>query len=258
MPQPPSSSSVTAVAAIPRAAAPPAAAGARSASGAPFRLTALSAALAIAAVVIVAIFATDQVVPATSAYEAQIRVWLAARAAGLASLGLLALQIVMGLLLSHPTNRTTWKQSKRVFPWHEHLWVFVMAFIAIHVVSIVIDPYAGVGIGGALVPGLSSYRSAPVALGSLALYAFVVTAITARYTKLLPPGLWLVLHRFALVVFILSWLHGVLAGTDSLALMGLYILLGVLVGGAAAYRYWIVRQPLHRSSPNAEQRGAIR
>ena len=63
--------------------------------------------------------------------------------------------------------------------------------------KIVLDPYAGVGLGGALVPGLSEYRSAPVALGTLALYAFLITTLTARYTKLLPPGVWLTLHRVA-------------------------------------------------------------
>ena len=38
--------------------------------------------------------------------------------------------------------------------------------------SLVADPYAGVGIAGAFIPGMSDYRSAPVALGTLALYAF--------------------------------------------------------------------------------------
>jgi len=37
-------------------------------------------------------------------------------------------------------------------------------------------------------------------------------------------------------------MHGLLAGTDSMALIGLYALLGCAVGGAAVYRYWVVRQ----------------
>ena len=104
---------------------------------------------------LVAIYATDQVVPATSAHQAEMRVWLAARAAGFLTLGLLTLQVVLGLVLSHPTNKTTWKLSKLLFPWHENAWIFVTAFLVLHVVTIVADPYAGVGIGGALVPGLS-------------------------------------------------------------------------------------------------------
>jgi hypothetical protein len=190
---------------------------------------------------LVAVYATNQVVPATSAHQAELRIWLAARAAGFVALGLLTLQVVMGLVLSHPTNKTTWKLSKLLFPWHETSWVFVMAFLIVHVLTIVADSYAGVGIGGALVPGLSAYRSVPVALGSLGLYALLVTGLTARYTRLLPRGLWLKLHRLSLVVLALSWSHGVLSGTDSVALAGVYGASLTLVLAAAAYRYWVSR-----------------
>ena len=191
---------------------------------------------------IVALVATDQILPATSAHQAEIRAWLGARAAGLTALLLLTVQVAFGLVLSHPTNKSTWKLSKRLFPWHENVWLFVLVFLGAHIVSIVIDPYAGVGISGAFIPGLSSYRSAPVAVGTLALYGLLVTGLTARYTKLLPPGAWLTIHRVGIVVFVLGWMHGLLAGTDSMALIGLYTLLGCAVGGAAVYRYWVVRQ----------------
>lgn len=193
--------------------------------------------LGIVGLMIVA--ATDQIVPATSAHQAQLRLWLASRAAGLVTLVLLAIQIVVGLLMSHPRNRSIWKQSARWFAWHENLWLFVLAFVAAHVVAIVADPWAGVGLGGALIPGLSSYRSPAVALGTIGLYALLVTGITARWTKLLPAGAWLSIHRFALVVFALGWTHGLLAGTDSVALVALYTALACAVGGAAAYRYWV-------------------
>ena len=196
---------------------------------------------AIAVIGILIVIATDQVVPATSDHQARLRIWLASRAAGLLSLVLLAFQIVLGLVLSHPINKTTWKLSKRLFPWHENIWLFVLTFLAAHIVSIVLDPYAGVGVVGALVPGLSSYRSAPVAIGTLSLYALLVTGITARYTKLLPAGAWLTIHRVGIVVFVLGWMHGLLAGTDSMALVSLYTILGCAVGGAAAYRYWVTR-----------------
>lgn len=197
---------------------------------------------AVAVVGLLIVVATDQIVPASSDHQASLRIWLAARAAGLVSLVLLAFQIVVGLLLSHPVNKTTWKLSKRLFPWHENVWLFVLAFLTAHIISIVVDPFAGVGIAGAFVPGLSSYRSAPVAIGTLALYALLVTGLTARYTKLLPTGVWLTIHRVGIVVFVLGWMHGLLAGTDSMGQLALYTALGCSVGGAAAYRYWVTRQ----------------
>ena len=76
------------------------------------------------------VFATDQIVPAASQYQAQMRLWLAARATGLTAYVLLTILVVLGLVLSHPVNQSTWKLSKRLFPWHENLFVFVVAFLA--------------------------------------------------------------------------------------------------------------------------------
>jgi predicted ferric reductase len=210
-------------------------------SGPPGRLGAGSF-LAVAAVIgLVVVASTDQILPATSAHQAEMRIWLASRAAGFTALGLLTLQIVFGLVLSHPTNKSTWRLSKRLFPWHENAWIFVLAFLAAHIVSLIADPYAGVSPIGAFIPGLSSYRSAPVALGTLGLWALLVTGATARYTKLLPPGAWLSLHRLSLLIFVLAWMHGLLAGTDSAPLLAFYVTTGALVLAAGAYRYWVSR-----------------
>lgn len=195
---------------------------------------------AVVGLVIVA--ATNQVVPASSDHQAQLRIWLAARASGITAYLLLTVQVVFGLVLSHPTNQTTWRLSKRLFPWHENAWVFVLAFLGAHIVTLVLDPYAGVGIGGVVIPGLSSYRSSAVALGTLALYALLVTGLTARYTARLPAGLWLRIHRLSLVVFGLTWMHGLLAGTDSVVLLPLYLLTGLAVLAAGAYRHWVTRR----------------
>lgn len=211
------------------------------------RLTIRAATVLAALIGLVLVYATDQIVPAGTDRQAQLRLWLAARSAGIVAYLLLTFQVTLGLVLSHPTNKSTWKVSKVLFPWHDQLWVFITAFVGAHVLAIVLDPYAGVGLTGAFIPGLSEYRNVPVALGTLALYAFLVTTLTARYTRMLPRGMWLILHRLAIVVLALAWAHGVLAGSDSGALEALYISTGLVVLLAAAYRYWIVRQ--RRSAP---------
>jgi len=84
-----------------------------------------------APIALIVIYATDQIAPATSDRQAQMRIWLAARATGIVTLLLLTFQICVGLVLSHPTNKSTWKLSKRIFPWHDHVWVFVIAFLGV-------------------------------------------------------------------------------------------------------------------------------
>ncbi len=206
------------------------------------RLSLRSLVVLAAALGLLIVFATDQVVPASSDHQAQLRLWLVGRATGITSYLLLTGLVALGLILSHPTNQSTWKLSRRVFPWHENLFVFVVAFLAAHVVSLILDPFAGVGTAGALVPGLSAYRSVPVALGTLGLYATLVSGVSARWTRLLPSGAWLKLHRFALIAWILAWTHGLLSGTDGTALVPLYAGTGVLVVFAGAYRYWVSRR----------------
>jgi methionine sulfoxide reductase heme-binding subunit len=212
---------------------------------------------------ILVLAATERIIPAQDQYQTQMRLWLAARATGISAYLVLTVQVALGLILSHPVNQSTWKLSKRLFPWHENLFVFVVSFVVVHVVALILDPYAEVGVVGTLIPGLSGYRPLPVALGSVALYAFLLTALTARYTKALPAGWWLKLHRLSLAVFLLSWAHGMLAGTDSDALRGTYVATGILVIAAAAYRYWVAkkRRPTFATSlPDAgrmpPQRGA--
>jgi hypothetical protein len=196
--------------------------------------------ISLAGLAIVA--STDQIVPASSEYAAQMRLWLAARATGIVTYLLLTALVTLGLVLSHPVNQSTWKLSKRLFPWHEHLFMFTVAFLVVHVVSLVLDPYAEVGIGGALIPGLSSYRSAPVAVGVLALYALVLTGLTARYMRLIPKAGWLKIHRVSIATFVLAWIHGITTGTDYELLRPLYVITGLAVLAAAAYRYWVSRQ----------------
>jgi uncharacterized membrane protein len=203
---------------------------------------------------ILVIAATDRIVPAQDQYHTQMRLWLAARATGITAYLVLTLLVALGLILSHPVNQSTWKLSKRLFPWHENLFIFVVSFVLAHVAALLLDPYAEVSVLGAFIPGLSHYRTVPVAVGSVGLYALLVTGLTARYTKFLPTGWWLKLHRLSIVVFVLSWTHGMLAGTDSDALRWIYVVTGIVVILAAAYRYWIAkrkRPTFATSLPNA-------
>src|SRR6476469_6259053 len=131
-------------------------------TGAPFRLSGRASIMLMAIIAIVLVYATDQVAPATSDRQAQLRIWFAARATGIVTFLLLTFQVCVGLVLSHPTNKSTWKLSKRLFPWHEHAWVFTIAFGVVHVVSIAMDGFAKVGWVGAIIPGLSEFRTVPV------------------------------------------------------------------------------------------------
>lgn len=194
---------------------------------------------AIAALVVLGV--TDQILPGLDPRTAELRPWVAARALGVTAYLLLAAEVGLGLVLSHPRNTASWRMTKPVFPWHEMLSVFTGAFLALHIALLAVDPYAQVGVIGAFVPGFSQYRPPAVALGSIALYALIVTALTAKWTRLLPSGWWLKVHRFAAVAFLLAWVHAVLAGTDGGALTPLYLATGLPILAGVAHRWWTAR-----------------
>ncbi len=195
---------------------------------------------------------TQVVLPASTTHAAELRPWLVARASGVTAYLLLAADVALGTLLSHPANQRSWKLSKRTFPWHEHLAVFVWSFLAIHVVLLAVDRYAHVGWLGAFVPGTAEYRPIPVALGTIAAYALLVTSLTARWTRLLPPGWWLRVHRLSAVTFLAVWLHAVLAGTDLGVLELLYLVSGLPIVAAIGHRLWTHRmRPVRANGPRA-------
>jgi len=216
--------------------------------------------VAIGAVVaLIALAVTDQVLPATAPRVGELRPWIAARALGVTAYLLLALQVGLGLVLSHPRNTAAWRTTRQVLPWHELLTVFVWAFLVLHIVLMAIDPWAKVGWLGALVPGMSEYRPPAIAIGTVTVYAMLVTAITAKWTKLLPAGWWLRIHRLAAVTFLLTWVHSVLAGTDGGALMPLYLATGLPILLGIAHRWWTAKaRPTRAGEPATSATSLVR
>jgi hypothetical protein len=74
-------------------------------------LVAIGAAAALLVLVV-----SNVIVPAETQRLTEIRPWLVARATGVTAYLLLVVQVAAGLVMSHPTNLSTWKQSKRIFP----------------------------------------------------------------------------------------------------------------------------------------------
>ncbi len=213
------------------------------------RLNPVTLVILCAVAALVAIGVTDQILPAADPRTVEMRPWIAARALGITAYLLLALEVGLGLFLSHPRNTAEWRKTRQVFPWHEMVTVFTGAFLVLHIVLLAIDPFANVGVVGALVPGFSTFRPVAVGLGTVALYAMIFTAATAKWTRLLPAGWWLKVHRVAAVTFLLAWVHAVLAGTDSGALTPLYLATGLPILAGVGHRWWTARSRPHRPEP---------
>ena len=164
--------------------------------------------------------------------------WIVGRASGITAYVLLVAVVTIGLLLAHPWRTRVHRPGTvtriRV---HAVLAGFTLAFTALHVIVLATDPYAGVGWPGALLPMGASYRPAPVTLGVIGLYSGLISGITAALAGRGAARVWWPLHKVSAAALVLVWLHGLLAGSDALALLLMYGLSGAGVIALAVSRY---------------------
>ncbi|CAB4954553.1 unannotated protein [freshwater metagenome] len=164
--------------------------------------------------------------------------WILGRAAGITSYLLLVGLVLFGLVLSHP-HRARWRRpsvATRIRT-HVSLSVFTLVFTVLHIVVLATDKYAGVGWWGSFVPMGSTYRPLPVTLGVIGLYSGLLAGITAALAGRIARRVWWPIHKIAIISLLLVWLHGVLAGIDTPAMLSLYVVTGVAVLVLAVSRY---------------------
>ncbi|MET3803300.1 sulfoxide reductase heme-binding subunit YedZ [Nakamurella sp. UYEF19] len=168
----------------------------------------------------------------------RMALWLVARAAGASALLLLTVATLAGLVLSHPRRAGLRGLSPTTrLRLHVSLTVFALVFTALHVVVLVLDPYAKVGWMGALVPMGAAYRPLPVTLGVISLWAGAAAGLSAALAGRLRIRWWRGLHRAAALSWVAAWVHAVLAGSDSGRWTTAYAAMGIAVLAAAWWRY---------------------
>jgi DMSO/TMAO reductase YedYZ heme-binding membrane subunit len=163
--------------------------------------------------------------------------WILGRGLGIAAYLSLTALTAFGLWLRHPTAQ----RFRRPAPAtricvHAVLAVATIGLVLGHVIALVLDSFAHVGVRGALLPGASGYRPFAVALGTLSLYLALLVSSSAALAGRLARRAWLPIHRVALVVFGLAWAHGMLAGSDTPRLRLMYAVTGSAVALLAVTR----------------------
>jgi len=139
--------------------------------------------------------------------------WVLARVAGLGSYAALAIALVTGIALR--TAVLDWLGSNRlVRSLHEYTIVLWIPLAVIHVVSLLLDHTALIGLLDVFVPFHSSYGTLAIGLGSLSLDVLLLVSVAAYLKRRMSKELWLWVHRLSYGAFALTFLHAVLAGTD--------------------------------------------
>jgi len=140
--------------------------------------------------------------------------WHLARSSGWVSWVLLGCSVVWGALAS---GRLV---AGRGMPrWltelHRHLALLTVLLLAVHLGSLLLDDWVRFTPADLFVPGLSRWRTGPVAYGVVALWLVVVVQLSSWTALRLPRRWWRLLHLLSYPAWCLAAVHGVLAGTDA-------------------------------------------
>jgi len=156
--------------------------------------------------------------------------WVLGRGLGIAAYLSLTALTLMGLWLRHPWAQRWRKPSPATrIRVHAVLAAATIVLVIGHVVALVLDSFAGVGVAGALIPGRSGFRPFAVALGTVSVYLGLLVGGSAALAGRLAGRAWRPIHRIAGLVFGLIWLHGLLAGSDTPRLRVMYAVTGAVV-----------------------------
>jgi methionine sulfoxide reductase heme-binding subunit len=139
--------------------------------------------------------------------------WVLARVSGLSAYAALAIALLTGVALR--TAVLDWLGSNRAIrALHEFTTVLWMPLAALHVVALLVDATARIGVVDVFVPFHASYGTLAIGLGSLSVDVLVAVTIAAYLKRRMRKDVWVWVHRLAYAAFALIFLHAVLSGTD--------------------------------------------
>ena len=167
--------------------------------------------------------------------------WLLARASGLVAYTILTASVLAGLVLkARPLGRSV--SPAAIVDMHRFLALLGLGAVALHGTALVLDDAVDIGLGALLLPGAAPYRPLATALGVVAAELMVLVYVSFSLRRRIGAKAWRTLHWFTYVVFGLSTLHGLAAGTDSGRTWAL-ALYGATVGAVLAAFTWRLLVP---------------
>ncbi len=139
--------------------------------------------------------------------------WFMTRGAGITTLLLLTASVLLGILASLDVGPRG--LPRFVTPeLHRNISLLSLVFLAIHVVTTVVDGYVSVRWIDAFVPFIGSYHPLALGLGAVALDLMVAINLTSIFRSRLAPATWRFVHLSAYACWPVALFHGLLMGTD--------------------------------------------
>lgn len=150
---------------------------------------------------------------AAAAFSGSQAMWFVSRGSGLALLAAFSAVMVLGVAArmgSAPGRLSRLALGEL----HRTLALFSVAFLGLHVVTAISDPYVTIGWAATVLPFASPYRTLAIGLGTLAVDLGGAVLITSLVRQRLGYRAWRAIHWLAYLAWPVAFVHSVTASTD--------------------------------------------
>ena len=163
--------------------------------------------------------------------------WYLMRSSGVVSLALLTGAFVLGIATS---RRWRPRQMPRFVTasLHRSIALLAVAFVGVHVVTAIADPYAVVGVAAAFVPFVAGRSALWIGLGAISLDLFVALIVSSLLRGHLGARAWRAIHWTAYASWPLALAHTFGTGTDAgtIWMRAIGAVCVIAAGGSLAWR----------------------
>ncbi len=168
--------------------------------------------------------------------------WYLSRSAGVVALILLTLVVLLGMLTT-ARPRPHSAATAVAMGVHRTLALGTVVFLAVHILTALVDTYVHLGWSSAIVPFTSGYRREWVALGAIAFDIFLTLNLTSLLRHRLPVRAWRVVHYLSYAMAPVAIVHALTtAAPDNPVLLGVAAACSAAMVAVAAWR-WLGRNP---------------
>ena len=139
--------------------------------------------------------------------------WYTSRATGVVSLLLLTGVVLLGILVNRQ-GRLPGLPRFVVTGLHRNLALLAVAFVALHVVTALADPYVTIRIAAVVIPFASAYKSFWIGLGAISIDLVAALIVTSLARARMSRRAWRALHWFSYVAWGSAVVHSFGSSTD--------------------------------------------
>ena len=161
--------------------------------------------------------------------------WYLTRSSGTVAYLMMSVSTIWGLLLST-------KLVKKVIPpaislaMHNYISWLSLGLTIFHAGILLFDSYYTYTLSALLIPFTGPYSPLWVGMGTIGFYIMLITTLSYYVRKQIGQKTWRKLHYTTFGAYVLSTVHGLMAGTDAAQLMSIFGVSSFLVLFLTLYR----------------------